>query len=145
MDDPIDVVQFRIAAVLDNHLRAAATKDVVSLLSSFAPGSYFVGTDDTEQWPIAKLAQLLRDSEGGWDMSRCLERSIFPLGGGDHAAFHEMLVHQQYGVMRGSGVVSRNVQGNWEIAHYVLSFSIPNATAENPAFVQLLNHQVSKD
>lgn len=137
------VAKQAIADVLETHLRAAATKDVALLLNVFTSDSIFVGTDDIEQWASARLAEYLEDSADGWDMSRCLQRSIFLLAGGDHAAFFEILVHQQYGTMRGSGAVVRDAEGNWKIAHYVLSFSVPNAAVEDPAFLPLLNHNVN--
>ncbi|HEY0908425.1 MAG TPA: nuclear transport factor 2 family protein [Candidatus Paceibacterota bacterium] len=122
---------------LRGHLQAAASKDVPLLLESFTSDGIFVGTDDTEYWSIGALADTLAKSNG-WRMSS-IDLKIKKVG--DHpgvAFFHETLNHEDYGPMRGSGTLVKCPGGEWRIAQYALSVSVPNAALDSKEFLEFL-------
>ncbi|MBL7045594.1 MAG: nuclear transport factor 2 family protein [Parcubacteria group bacterium] len=128
-----------VERVLITHLVAVATKDVRQLRNAFTADALFVGTDDTEQWSVDRLIAVLEDSENGWNMLDCTERIIcFIDGHGCVATFFETLAHEDFGPLRGSGVVIKNNTGEWRIAQYVLSFSVPNSVVDTTDILTLL-------
>jgi hypothetical protein len=127
----------QVESVLEAHLRAVATKDVPLLRKSFTQKAVFIGSDDTENWSLHGLVRRLRESKNGWDMRKCTQRHI-QLILPDVATFFEVIRHVKYGLFRGSGVVVKNKKGEWAIAHYVLSFSVPNEVVDKTNFLALL-------
>lgn len=124
------------ARLLDGFHAAAARADLEDYLGRMAPGALFVGTDPTEVWTLAEFRAFVAPyfAEGrGWTYHP-VERRIDPCGP-DAAAFYETLDNAKYGRLRGSGALVRGPEG-WRIAHYVLSFQVPNETA--PALLELL-------
>ena len=118
-------------------MKAVATKDVALLRQSFAKKVIFIGSDDIERWSLHELAKRLGESKKGWDMQKCLHRNVqhfLP----DVATFFEVVHHTKYGLFRGSGTVVRNRKGCWVIAHYVLSFSVPNIVVDKTNILELL-------
>ncbi len=131
----------RIVHVLTSHLKAAATKDTALLRNSFTADGVFIGTDDTEQWSIKQLVQVLESTENGWDMTTCIDRSIYKISGAvdNTVVFFEVIRHKKYGIMRGSGVIIKtDGVADWRIAQYVLSFSVPNNVVSETNILQLL-------
>lgn len=118
----------KVLEVLQGHHEATATKDVDTLRTLFVPSAQFIGTDDTEKMLLEEYVNYLEDTESGWDMRECLERQVLDIipAYGNAVGFFEVVKHQEYGLMRGSGVLVRDLVGNWRISIYVLSFSVPN-------------------
>jgi len=127
----------KVKTILVAHLVAVATKDQALLLRSFARNAMFFGSDDTEQWTLGQLAQRLEESKDGWNMKECTQRSIQSVSP-DVMSFFEIVRHVKYGQFRGSGVVVKNANHDWEIAQYVLSFSVPNAVVDKTNILTLL-------
>lgn len=129
-----------IARPLFGHLKAVATKDVALLRESFTLDALFVGTDDTEQWTTDQLARVLEDSTEGWTMRHTNEGFTIRAVGTriDMGTFYEVVVHEKYGIMRGSGTLVKDVDGKWKIAMYVLGFSIPNDVVDSTNLLELL-------
>jgi ketosteroid isomerase-like protein len=96
----------------------------------FAPDAVFLGTDATERWPIDefKTYAMKRFETGkGWTYTlKPGTRHITVQG--DIAWFDELLDNAKYGVCRGSGVL-RTIDGQWKIAQYNLTFTVPNDAA----------------
>ena len=114
-----------IGAVLDNWHLAAAEGDEARYFAHFTPDAVFLGTDQTERWTVDEFRAYASPhfADGhGWTM-RASRRAIVVEG--DHAWFDEDLESEGLGPVRGSGVLRRTLEG-WAIAHYVLSFTIPN-------------------
>ena len=53
-----------------------------------------------------------------------------------------MLDHAKYGELRGTGVVRRDGRGHWRVAHYSLTFTVPNELA--PRVVDLIRSDASE-
>jgi hypothetical protein len=123
-----------VTALLDGFHEAASRADGDTYFAMFAPGAMFIGTDASERWDIEAFkayAQPYFAKGQGWTYHpRSADRNMqFE---GDVVIFDELLDHDRYGVMRGSGAVVRTSQG-WKIKQYVLSFTVPNDSA--PAVV----------
>lgn len=117
------------AATLDRMHQAAARGDGAAYFAQFAPDARFIGTDASERWSLDQFhayADPVFARGRGWTYHP-RERALTTAG--DLAWFDEILDHDAYGVLRGSGVLRRR-GGVWKIEQYVLSFAVPNDRAE---------------
>jgi hypothetical protein len=118
-----------IGAVLDRMHRAASQADGSTYFDQFSLSARFIGTDAGERWSIGEFrayAEPYFNRGQGWTYHPRPDRSITLYG--DWATFDEVLDHDRYGVLRGSGVLNRSADG-WKIEQYVLSFAVPNDRA----------------
>ncbi len=132
-----------VANVLDRLHESAATADEDSYFGAFAPNAIFVGTDATERWSLSEFREYAMpyfQRDTAWTYTP-IERHIDFSSNLRTAWFDERLMNAKYGETRGSGVLME-IGGTWRVAHYVLSFSIPNASAE--AVVELVREAESK-
>lgn len=117
-----------VESLLDGWHAAAARADGEVYLGALEEGAIFLGTDAGERWTRAAFAGFCAPyfARGqGWTYEP-RERHVFVDG---HLAwFDERLWSEKYGDCRGTGVVRRS-GGVWRIAHYSLSFLIPNEAA----------------
>lgn len=114
-----------VAAVLDDFHDAAAKADEGRYFAHFAPEGVFLGTDATERWTVAEFRAYAHPhfAEGrGWTY---VPRARHVRRDGDIAWFDELLDHEKYGELRGTGVL-RRIGGAWKIVQYDLHFTIPN-------------------
>ena len=120
----------KINQVLDSWHRAAAEADFQGYFSKMAKGSVFVGTDASEHWDKEEFMAFSKpyfDRGKAWAFTP-LQRHVYLDSQGQVAWFDELLdTWMQF--CRGSGVLVRE-SGEWKIAHYVLSMTIPNETVE---------------
>ena len=120
-----------VAEVLDELHDAADKADEQRYFSLFAPGAIFVGTDASERWTLAEFREYAKvpfESESAWTYEP-IERHVQLSGDGQIAWFDERLSNAKYGETRGSGVLVF-AGGKWRIAHYVLSFAVPNQSVD---------------
>ena len=112
---------------------AAARGDFDAYFSKMTPDAVFLGTDPGERWSRADFEAFARphfDGVEAWTYE-ALERHVI-VGPGDDpsvAWFDEVLWNEKYGRCRGTGVARRGDGGAWRIAHYSLSFLVPNDKA----------------
>lgn len=119
-----------VAATLDALHAAAARADGPAYFGLFTPDAVFIGTDASERWTIPEFQAYAQPhfSQGrGWAY-QATERHVAFAPDGAVAWFDEALTNEKYGAVRGSGVLVRTDAG-WRVAHYVLSFPIPNEAA----------------
>jgi len=98
----------------------------------FTADAVFLGTDRAERWSIDAFkayAKPIFDAGVGW---RYEVVSRHWAGAGDIRWFDEVLWNDKYGYCRGTGVVRSTSEG-WRIAHYSLTFLIPNELATDMA------------
>ncbi len=120
-----------INTTLDAWHRAAATGDFDAYFSRMTGDAVFLGTDATERWTRMEFEAFARpyfDGVEAWTytpVSRFVEADPSRPG---VAWFDELLTNAKYGTCRGTGVVVAD-DGRWKIAHYSLTFPIPNALA----------------
>ena len=125
----------RIGEVLDSWHKAAADADFEVYFSKMTEDGVFLGTDATENWQNAEFRAFSRpyfDNGKAWSFS-AVERNIY-LDDNKRFAWFDELLDTRMGLCRGSGVL-RNIDGEWKIAHYVLSIAVPNENVA--ALVQL--------
>ena len=114
-----------ISAVLDDWHAAAAASDEERYFGHFTRDAIFLGTDASERWDVPSFRAYAHphfSSDHGWAF-RVVRRAIVVEG--EHAWFDEDLASEHLGPLRGSGVL-RCDDGDWRIAHYNLTFTIPN-------------------
>ena len=90
----------------------------------------FMGTDASERWTKDEFMAYAREpfSDGhGWSYEQVEHHVAFSH---DHrtAWVDEILENEQYGTMRGTAVLEL-INGEWKIAHYSLTFLVPNERA----------------
>lgn len=116
-----------IDALLTAWHRAAAEADELTYFSAMTEDAVFIGTAAGERWTRPEfetwaMPHFQRDS--AW-VFVAKERHIELAPDRKLAWFDELLDSKSFWPSRGSGVVVRTAKG-WRIAHYVLSFTIPN-------------------
>jgi hypothetical protein len=119
-----------VEALLEHLHTTASLADGALYFGCFTPDAVFVGTDATERWTLDQFrayAEPFFARGQGWTYT-ALERHVAFAAAGDTAWFDERLWNEKYGEARGSGVCVQTAEG-WRVAHYVLSFPIPNDLA----------------
>lgn len=114
--------------VLDGFHEAAATADFDAYFGAMTADAVFVGTDKTERWERKAFEAFARphfEGDSAWTYTPVRRDVAFA---GEVAWFDEELTNPKYGTARGSGVLVKKGE-TWKIAHYVLSFPIPNDVA----------------
>lgn len=113
--------------VLLNDWHKAAAEAKFDLYFSFlSKDAIYIGTDATENWNVAQFKAFAKpyfDKGKAWHFT-VLERHIYFSKDNTTAWFDELL-DTQMKICRGSGVLTKE-NGQWKIAHYVLSMTIPN-------------------
>lgn len=114
-----------IGALLDDWHQAASVGDGPRYFGYFTPDAVFIGTDLSERWTVDEFQAYASphfEDGHGWTMTADRREIVVREG---YAYFDEDLTSEGLGAVRGSGVLRRTAEG-WAIAHYVLSFIIPN-------------------
>jgi hypothetical protein len=134
----LEATRTNIGRVLDGFHAAAARADETAYFDAFARDGTFLGTDATERWGVAAFRAYSHPhfaAGHGWTyVPRARHIAIHDSGAS--AWFDELLDHDRYGELRGSGVLVLE-DGAWKVAQYNLTFTIPNARAKE--VVELLN------
>ena len=119
-----------IDTLLNTWHHAAATADFETYFNAMSKASVFVGTDAEEHWDKKEFMAFSKpyfDQGKAWAFTP-VERHIFISETGETAWFDELLDTWMQ-LCRGSGVLIKE-EGQWKIAHYVLSMTIPNDRVE---------------
>ena len=115
-----------IELVLNNWHKAAAETEFDTYFDLMTKDGVFIGTDATENWQNQAFKDFSKpyfDAGKAWSFTP-MERNIYINEAGDFAWFDELL-DTQMKICRGSGVLKK-INGDWKIAHYVLSIAVPN-------------------
>ena len=115
-----------VETILDTWHKAAAEADYDAYFGLMTDEAVFIGTDATENWQLEAFKQFSKpyfDRGKAWSFE-ARERNVYFSPDSQIAWFDELL-ETWMGICRGSGVLSK-VSGEWKIAHYVLSATIPN-------------------
>ena len=123
--------QDAIAKLLDDFHDAASRADAGTYFSCFSPDAVFLGTDASERWTVPEFkAYALPHFEKGNGWTYVPKQRHVMVGADRRTAwFDELLENEKYGICRGTGVAVRDGVV-WRIAHYSLTFAIPNESAE---------------
>ncbi|WP_420321209.1 nuclear transport factor 2 family protein [Flagellimonas sp.] len=115
-----------ITTLLNNWHQAAADADFEAYFGKMTTDGVFIGTDATENWQNDAFREFSKpyfDRGKAWSFT-AVERNIYLNEANDFAWFDELL-DTQMKLCRGSGVLKKE-NGQWKIAHYVLSIAVPN-------------------
>ncbi|GHF23545.1 hypothetical protein GCM10017044_17610 [Kordiimonas sediminis] len=110
--------------VLNAYHKAAGEGDWDTYFNQMAETSVFLGTDITERWTKKEFQAYAETRPTGWKYTP-KKRNIDMTPDENAAFFDEILLSEQYGYSRGSGVLIRTKSG-WKISQYNLTFPIPN-------------------
>lgn len=111
---------------LDAWHKAATNADFESYFNLMTPDGVFIGTDATENWQNQDFKDFSKpyfDKGKAWSFT-ALERNIY-LNEDQNVAWFDELLDTQMKLCRGSGILKKE-NGQWKIAHYVLSIAVPN-------------------
>jgi len=117
-----------IGELLDGWHQAAARADEEAYFRCFTPDAVFLGTDATERWnkdAFRAYAHPHFAKGKAWSFE-AVRRAVMLSGDGAIGWFDEDLATPNLGPARGSGVVLRQADGSWQIAHYNLAITVPN-------------------
>ncbi|MBL8963667.1 MAG: nuclear transport factor 2 family protein [Phycisphaeraceae bacterium] len=120
-----------VGAMLDDWHRAASRADGSAYFDRMTGEAVFIGTDDTERWTRDEFMAFAAPYFGagrGWTYVP-VERHVRVSEAGDVAWADEKLDNEKYGRCRGTAVCVIE-SGRWKVAHYTLSFPVPNDLAE---------------
>jgi len=115
-----------INSVLDLWHKAAAEARFKPYFALMTDDAIFIGTDATEYWTVEEFKAYAKphfDKGKAWNFTP-VERHIYLNDKNDFAWFDELL-DTQMKLCRGSGILKK-INGQWRIAHYVLSMTVPN-------------------
>ncbi|MEM9560229.1 MAG: nuclear transport factor 2 family protein [Planctomycetota bacterium] len=139
-----------VGEVVDAWHLAAARGESEAYFGAMTPDAVFIGTDASERWDRAAFRAYAAPyfdrpldtgetgettASGGAGAFRPAwvytptERHVTLDERARVAWFDELLDSQSYGTARGTGVAVRSHDGRWRIAHYALTFPIPNELA----------------
>ena len=93
--------------------------------------SIFLGTDASERWTKDEFMGYAKEplSDGnGWTYKQVESHVAFDEDR-NTAWVDEILVNEKYGTLRGTSVLKRHGK-KWKIAHYSLTFLVPNEKAK---------------
>lgn len=130
----------RVSAEIDAWHAAAASGDFGAYFGRMTRDAVFLGTDAGERWTRAEFEAFARPYFNGveaWTY-RPRDRRLMFSADGRTGWFDELLDHDRYGELRGTGVVRRDERGAWRIAHYSLTFTVPNEVAGR--VVEVIGH-----
>lgn len=122
----ISINKAKVEAALNAWHKAAAEAKLEEYFSFMTKEGVFVGTDPTENWQNEAFKAFCKpyfDKGKAWHFSS-VQRNIY-FSDDKKTAWFDELLDTQMNICRGSGVL-KSENGNWKIAHYVLSITIPN-------------------
>ncbi|GLU42957.1 nuclear transport factor 2 family protein [Allomuricauda sp. NBRC 101325] len=120
----------KINQVLDNWHLAAANADFDAYFGLMTKDGVFLGTDATENWQNDEFRTFSKpyfDQGKAWSFTS-VERNVY-LNDSKTFAWFDELLDTQMKICRGSGVLKKE-NGQWKIAHYVLSIAVPNENVD---------------
>lgn len=123
--------KMRIDMVMDTWHVAAANGSFGAYFDRMSDNAVFLGTDASERWTKPEFMEYAREpfSDGhGW-IYHPRDRFVAFSDDGKTAWIDEVLDHEKYGVLRGTGVLVFDGE-YWKIAQYSLTFLVPNEKAE---------------
>jgi hypothetical protein len=128
-----DRIEFSVGLSLDQWHFAASQGLFDMYFGLMTPDAIFMGTDESERWNIDQFKGYAREpfADGdGWTYTPRKDGRFVVLSDDKQTAWvDELLDNEKYGVLRGTSVLAK-VGDDWKIAHYSLTFLVPNDKAK---------------
>jgi hypothetical protein len=121
----------KIAGVLDKWHQDAANANYTGYFKAMTNDAIFIGTDPTENWNRQAFETFCKpyfDKKKTWHFTK-VQRNIY-INELNTIAWFDELLDTQMKLCRGSGVLKK-IKGEWKIAHYALSITIPNENTKS--------------
>ena len=128
LDDDSDRIGVRIVTSAWHVAASIGAFDLY--FDSMTDDAVFLGTDASERWTKDEFMGYAREpfADGnGWTYTP-REQYVAFSEDRQTAWIDELLDNEKYGVLRGTGVLVK-VDEDWKIAHYSLTFLVPNEIA----------------
>lgn len=112
---------------IDRFHLAAAQANADEYFNLFADDAIFLGTDGDERWTKDEFKAYVTPhfiKGNGW-LYQKIQRNISLVEGQKIAFFDELLLNNNYGKCRGTGVLIK-IDNEWKILQYNLSIPVPN-------------------
>lgn len=124
-------IEHTVSALLADWHRAAATGDFDAYFSRMTEDAIFLGTDATERWTRAEFEAFARPYFNGVEAWTYIpvQTHVAAAPSADIAWFDQVLRNEKYGLCRGTGVARLDPDARWRIAHFSLTFLVPNEVA----------------
>jgi len=130
---------------LDQWHKDVANANFDNYFNAFTKEGVFIGTDAEEIWSLDEFKSFSKpyfDKKQTWDF-KPLKRNIY--FSEDHKiAWFDEILDTWMGICRGSGVLIKEKNGTWKIAHYVLSVTVPNDDMKKIIEVKKANDSIIK-
>lgn len=120
-----------VSKVLDQLHFYASKANSKQYFSLFSDNAVYIGTDASETWTIEQFktfAEPYFNKGKGWTYISN-NRHIYFSKSKKTAWFDEMLLNENYGETRGTGILTKSHNG-WKIEQYHLTLPIPNELAK---------------
>lgn len=117
----------KVAAFVDAWHRAASQANGEAYFGAFTEAGVFLGTDESERWSVEEFRAYAEPyfSKGkGWTY-KARDRHVQFDSSYRFAWLDEKLSNSSMGSLRGTAVLQK-LEGRWKIAHYSMSFPLPN-------------------
>jgi uncharacterized protein (TIGR02246 family) len=128
----VPTVEAAVSALLADWHHAAATGDFKAYFSSMTDDAIFLGTDASERWTRAEFEAFARpyfDGVEAWTYTP-VQTHVTASPSAGIAWFDQILRNEKYGLCRGTGVARLEPDARWRVAHYSLTFLVPNEVAK---------------
>lgn len=122
----VDADKKAISKTLNDWHKAAAEAKFDTYFGFMTTDAIYIGTDPTENWNLHQFKDFSKpyfDRGKAWNFTS-IQRNIY-FNKDQNLAWFDELLDTQMKICRGSGIL-RKENGQWKIAHYVLSMTVPN-------------------
>lgn len=122
-----DALANKLDTLMNNWHYAATTANHEAFFGFLETDGIYIGTDATERWTQQEMSEWAApyfERDTAWAFTT-VERN-FDFTDDLQLAWFDELLDTWMGTCRASGVLRKNNEGHWELAHYHLSIAVPN-------------------
>ncbi|RUA10846.1 MAG: hypothetical protein DSY82_04325 [Flavobacteriia bacterium] len=132
-----------INQTLDQWHKDVADSNFDNYFNAFTKDAVFIGTDANEIWNVEEFKSFSKpyfDKKNTW-VFKPLKRNIY-FSDDQKIAWFDEILDTWMGICRGSGVMKKEKNGQWKIAQYVLSVTVPNDNTKEIIEVKKTNDSI---
>ena len=121
---------------MDDWHKAAAEANLSDYFAFMGADFFFLGTDPGERWSKKEFLEFCKphfEKSPAWEFTK-KERNFY-FAENDQVAWFDEILNTWMMDCRGTGVIRRNIRGEWKLMHYSLSVLIENEKVDD--FIKL--------